>query len=288
MLHQVYIANIKNIIDSYGENAPRWQNESFVLQVSAGKGSAAEGWHFTVRNGNWTFHTGLYQGEIFIDWNDEYKYKDKSKKQIEQETTPDCEIHFRTRKDLDRWAEAAANTSADKIKAPKAKGRLNAAEKRCFQQLLCDAYHLQMSTFLTDREKETAARLLLYILPSVINICGKEGDRDIINFMDGSRRSYAFEVKNLPACSAWLTVAGGKGKITSGQGTKLPIYFSLAFDSPDEAIFYFHGTEDFRTEINRKAIHFCGADAYALRDQSRIEAERYAFEQMIRHVFRVI
>ena len=195
---------------------------------------------------------------------------------------------FRTREDLDRWAEAAANTSADKIKVPKAKGRLNAAEKRCFQQLLCDAYHLQTSTLLTDREKETAARLLLYILPSVINICGKEGDRDIINFMDGSRRSYAFEVKNLPACSAWLTVAGGKGKITSGQGTKLPIYFSLAFDSPDEAISYFHGTEDFRTEINRKAIHFCGADAYALRDQSRIEAERYAFEQMIRHVFRVI
>ncbi|MBO4327740.1 MAG: hypothetical protein J5950_10755 [Clostridia bacterium] len=283
MIYAIAAANLKNYIDLCGR-AGDLTPEKSVFQVSVGKKDKA-GWHYIVQDGVCQFKRGLYTGEIFIDWNDEYKYKEKSKKQIKQETTPDYEVSFKDEAEFDAFAAAARDYVCGKSsKRPKVRGsKLSGA--RCvtgvFDEILTECIGLQSADAadVSDAEKlGYAARMALFAIAEEINLMLKDGDPDVKAFAEGERRSFFFDTAG-GGKGTWLTVHSGLGKVTPNQGTRLPALCGLEFPDDRSAVLFVYGSADQASagEAFDNAYSFRGASTYgsgidtdAVRSQFRL------------------
>lgn len=265
MINEVVIANIKNLIDAMGVQEDLTPEKS-IFQVSIGRKENKYGWHFSVFEGTCLFKRGLYTGDVVIDWNEEFKFKEKSRKQILKETTPDFEINFKTEEKWNIFIEKCLAYSAGSGKMPFAKGskrRGSKCEGKFFSQLLTYTVILLAGGKLPfdiaegeDNDK-TAARMILNAIPEGINYLAKNGNEDFMAFLSGSRKSYFFEVKNADV-STWFTVQDGIGKVTANQGTRLPAFCGACFDDYKNVIDWFCSENNLPDEV----YSFRGAATY--------------------------
>ncbi len=278
MVLEIVAANFVNYTDAAG-GADRLSPEKSVFQISIGGNRSREGWHYVVNDGKCSFRRGLYTGEIFIDWNDEYKYKDKSKKQIKLETTPDYEISFRDGGSFYEYAEACASYVCADGRLPKCRGR-KLSGSRCvpseFEKLFAESTGLQSAaaSSLNDPEKlKLAARMAMFALAQAFNILAKSDDHLFKTFASGVRRSYFFSVSG-GGRDTWLTVQSGLCKVTANQGTRLPAFSGLEFANDAAAVEFVY--RDHSGSRFDDAFLFKGAETYGSGIDE--EAARSAFK----------
>ena len=175
MIYEVIAANLKNYIDATGA-AKELTPEKSVFQISIGGKKEMYGWHYIVYEGDCQFKRGLYTGEIFIDWNDEFKYREKSKKQIIRETTPDYEVNFKDNAEFEAFVKAAGQYVFSGGRKPKIRGSKLKGTK-CdvgeFDDVLTRCFALQSDSALsvTDNDdRRLAARMALFSLAEAIKI----------------------------------------------------------------------------------------------------------------------
>ena len=268
MLYEVIAANLKNYIDAVGAAAELTPEKS-VFQISVGAKGKKYGWHYIVYDGDCQFKRGLYTGEIFIDWNDEFKYREKSKKQIIRETTPDYEVVFKDEAEFAAFIEAAGKYVVSGGKKPKIKGSKLSGTKcdaAAFGDALirCAALQSDGAVSLTDNEdKRLAARMALYSLAESVKILCRDRNAAACAFASGSRRSFFFDTAE-GGRATWLTVHDGLVKVTANQGTRLPALCGLEFDSDDSAIAFVHGDRPDVQKIFDSAYRFRGAATYGI------------------------
>ena len=273
MIYEVIAANLKNYIDATGA-AQELTPEKSVFQLSVGGKKDKYGWHFIVYDGDCQFKRGLYSGEIFIDWNDEFKYREKSKKQIIRETTPDYEVNFKDGAEFEAFVAAAGQYLTAGGKKPKLRGsKLSGA--KCdigeFGDVLIRCFALQSATalsFADNDDKRLAARMALFSLAEAIKILGREGNDVVREFAAGSRRSFFFDTAE-GGRATWLTVHDGLIKVTANQGTRLPALCGLEFDSDESALRFVHSffEQGDRPDVQKlfeAAYRFKGAATYGI------------------------
>ena len=266
MINAIIAANLKNYIDLSGR-AEELTPEKSVFQLSIGK-KEKTGCHYIVQDGVCQFKRGLYTGEIFIDWNDEFKYKEKSKKQIKQETTPDYEVNFKDEAEFEAFVNAAGEYMCGRSsKAPKTRGsRLSGSHcsPGVFDELLVECAGLQTSAAVNISDAVLlgfSARMALFGLAEEFNILLKDGDETLKSFAQGQRRSYFFDTAGNDK-STWLTVQSGLCKVTANQGTRLPALCGLEFQDDVSALRFVYGAcEDISSAFDNAYV-FRGASTY--------------------------
>ena len=273
MIYEVIAANLKNYIDATGA-AKELTPEKSVFQISIGGKKEMYGWHYIVYEGDCQFKRGLYTGEIFIDWNDEFKYREKSKKQIIRETTPDYEVNFKDNAEFEAFVKAAGQYVFSGGRKPKIRGSKLKGTK-CdvgeFDDVLTRCFALQSDSALsvTDNDdRRLAARMALFSLAEAIKILGNQGDAAVRAFAAGSRRSFYFDTAE-GGRATWLTVHDGLIKVTANQGTRLPALCGLEFDSDDSVLRFVHGVfeQGDRPDVQKSfdpAYRFRGAATYGI------------------------
>ena len=287
MIYPIIAANLKNYIDLSGK-AEELTPEKSVFQLSIGGKKEKTGWHYIVQDGSCQFKRGLYTGEIFIDWNDEFKYKEKSKKQIKQETTPDYEVTFKSGDEFESFAaSAAAFVCGKSSKKPKVHGT-KLSGTRCvpsvFDQLLIECVGLQSAEAIDAGDDELigfAVRMALYALAEEFNLLLKDGDETLKAFAAGSRRSYFFDTAEGNK-GTWLTVQSGVCKVTANQGSRLPALCGLSFADNASALRFVYGSSGPVSSVNDSlsrddlfdlAYSFRGASTYGSDvDQASVRA----------------
>jgi hypothetical protein len=263
MINDILAANLKYYIDLTGA-AEKLTPEKSVFQISVKNKKEKTGWHYIINEGKCLFKRGIYTGEIFIDWNDEFKYKEKSKKQIKLETTPDYEVIFKDEKDLEEFVDAAAAFVQGVSKRPKLKSsKLSGSKCRgdIFEETLIECFGSQKLSVLKTGNKDliaSASRMALYALAEAFNHQLKNGDEAFVRFASGSRKSYFFGAAGED--SVWLTTQDGLAKVTPNQGTRLPPLCGLEFRDRDDVLNFVYG--DSKERGFGSAYVFKGAATY--------------------------
>ena len=244
MINDILAANLKYYIDLTGA-AEKLTPEKSVFQISIKSKKEKTGWHYIVNDGKCMFKRGIYTGEIFIDWNDEFKYKEKSKKQIKLETTPDYEVIFKDEKEFVEFANAAAAYAAGGSKRPRLKSS-KLSGSRCrgdiFEDTLIDCFGLQNRSVLKAGNADmisVSSRMALYALAEAFNYQLKNGNDEFVSFAAGSRKSYFFGAAGED--SVWLTTQDGLAKVTPNQGTRLPPLCGLEFLNRSDVLEFVYG-----------------------------------------------
>lgn len=264
MIYDIVAADLKYYIDASGI-AEELTPEKSIFQISVGPKKDKYGWHYILNDGSCQFKRGLYTGGIFIDWNDEYKYKQKSKKQIKLETTPDYEIIFKNEQELETFVEGSIKyISGVSDKKPKIRSdKLSGSKCRCeaFNEAFIESSGMMSDNIVRsgDGNKiKVASNMALYNLAEAFNYLLKQGDETLAHFASGSRRSYFFGIEGEDP--VWITTQDGLGKVTANQGTKLPPLCGLEFSETNDAIKFVYG--DAGIDIFDRAFVYKGAAIY--------------------------
>ena len=268
MLFEVIAANLKNYIDAAGR-AEELSPEKAVFQISIGGKKDKYGWHYVVNGNDCQFRRGLFTGEIFIDWNDEFKYRVKSKKQIMRETTPDYDVVFKDEAEFASFVKAAGQYVSAGGRKPKLKGS-KLSGSRCdtgeFGDVLITGAGLQTAfaaKLKSADESRIAARMALFALAEAIKVLARDGVKKVSAFAAGIRRSFFFDTVE-GGRSTWLTAHEDLIKVTANQGTRLPALCGLEFRDDAAVLEFVYGDPAGRSARFDDAYRFKGAATYGI------------------------
>jgi len=270
MINEILAVNVKHYIEEAGLTEDLSPERS-IFQLTVGSKDAKESWHYSLNSEQFLFKRGAYTGEIFIDWEDEYKYKQKSRKQIKMETTPDYELVFKTAEEFKKFCEQAGKyvSSGDPKQRPKLKGKKLSGAKcdtKAFDEAFIQGIGLQFASApMQDADDELiAARMKLFALAETFNLKAKAGSEKFVHFAATPRRSYYFLV-NTPEgkqTGSWLTVQDGLCKVTYNQGTRLPPLCGLEFETTEAAVNGLAAGAGELRSVLENAFTFKGAHTY--------------------------
>lgn len=270
MIGEILAVNVKHYIDE-AKLAPGLSPERSVFQLTLGGGDEKESWHYLLNDDRLLFKRGGYTGEIFIDWDEEYKYKQKSRKQIRMETTPDYELVFKNSGEFAKFCVQAGEyaESGEPKSRPKLKGRKLSGTKcdaKAFDEAFIKGIGLQFARapMHSSEDELIAAKLKLFSLAETFNLKAKQGAERFKQFASTPRRSFYFLVTGPDGrqTGSWLTVQDGLCKVTYDQGTRLPPLCGLEFKTTEAAVNGLAEGADRIRSVLEAAFTFKGAQTY--------------------------